>query len=123
MKIFIADDSALIRKSLADVLTDITDVEIVGQASRVDEAVQGIVKTAPKLVILDIHMPPTSGIDVLSNVKTKANPPIVAVFTEYDFPEYRLKCRQAGADFFFVKSSEQDELIELIRRLAAGENR
>jgi len=122
MKIFIADDSALIRNSLTDALTDITGVEIVGQASRVNTAVQGIVKTTPKLVILDIHMPPTSGFDVLSSVKKLAAPPVVAVFTENDFPEYRRKCQQANADYFFVKSSGQDDLIELVRKLAAGKN-
>lgn len=123
MKIFIADDSILIRNSLTDVLADITGVEIVGQASRVDEAIQGIIKTTPKLVILDIHMPPTSGFDVLSSVKTLATPPVVAVFTENDFSEYRLKCQQAGADYFFEKSSDQEELIELVRQLAAGKAR
>ena len=119
MKIFIADDSVLICRSLAAVLEDIPGVKIVGQASRVDTAVQGIVKTTPQMVILDIHMPPTTGIDVLVQVKRMANPPIVAVFTENDFSDYRRKCAEAGADYFFVKSINQDDLIELVRRLAA----
>jgi DNA-binding NarL/FixJ family response regulator len=120
MKIFIADDSVLIRKSLVAVLADIPEIEIVGQASEVNAAVEGIVQSRPQVVILDIHMPPTTGIDVLKRVKTLETPPIVAIFTGNDFPEYRRKCAKEGADYFFDKNTGQADLINLTRQLATG---
>ena len=70
----------------------------------------------PDVVILDIRMPDGSGIDVLQTIKQGEPAPAVIVLTNYPYPAYRQKCLQAGADFFLDKSTEFDQIPELIER-------
>ena len=118
MKIFIADDSEYLRISLIDMLGDIPGTEMVGQAATVNEAIDGILQTCPEVVILDIQMPGGTGIEVLKRVKTFPLQPVVIIFTNHPFPQYRKKCFEAGADYFFEKSTDQETLIDLIEHLS-----
>ena len=67
-------------------------------------ALESVRELVPDVVILDIRMPGDSGIEVLEKMKKNVDPPVVIMFTNYPFPQYREKCRQAGAEFFFDKS-------------------
>ena len=101
-------------------LDELTDVEIVGQAETVAEAISAIGKLQPDVVILDIRMPDGSGIDVLQTIKQDEPMPVVIVLTNYPYPAYRQKCLQAGADFFLDKSTEFDQIPELFERFKRG---
>lgn len=108
MKVFIADDSPILRERLKTMLSDFPEVEIAGQAQDTPEAIQSIKELEPDVVILDIRMPGGSGIEVLQSIK-KDRPDIkVIVFTNYPYPQYRKKCMDLGADFFFAKATESD---------------
>jgi DNA-binding NarL/FixJ family response regulator len=117
VKVFIADDSLIVRERLVALLDELSGVEIVGQAEHVAEAISAIWKLQPDVVILDIRMPGGSGIDVLQNIKQAGAGPIVIILTNYPFPGYRQKCLQAGADFFLDKSTEFDQIPALVERL------
>ena len=114
IKVFIADDSRIVQEHLVTILDELAEVEIVGQAKTVAEAISAIVKLQPDVVILDIRMPDGSGIDVLQTIKQDDPAPAVIVLTNYPYPAYRQKCLQAGADFFLDKSTEFDQIPELI---------
>ena len=116
IKVFIADDSRIVQEHLVTILDELAEVEIVGQAKTVAEAISAIVKLQPDVVILDIRMPDGSGIDVLQTIKQGEPAPAVIVLTNYPYPAYRQKCLQAGADFFLDKSTEFDQIPELIER-------
>jgi DNA-binding NarL/FixJ family response regulator len=116
VRVFIADDSRIVREHLVTMLDELTGVEIVGQAETVVEAISAIGKLQPDVVILDIRMPDGSGIDVLQTIKQDVPAPVVIVLTNYPYPAYRQKCLQAGADFFLDKSSEFDQIPELFER-------
>ncbi len=116
IKTFIADDSLLVRERLETMLDELTGVEIVGQADNVTEATNAIRRLQPDVVILDIHMPDGSGIDVLRNIKRDGAGPMVIILTNYPFSGYRQKCLDAGADFFLDKSTEFDQIPDLIKR-------
>ena len=79
----------------------------------------------PEVVVLDIRMPGGSGIDVPKHVKRQRPAPVVIMLTNYPFPPYRSRCLAAGADFFFDKSTELDQVAgalgELARRGAANQ--
>jgi DNA-binding NarL/FixJ family response regulator len=124
IKVFIADDSRIVREHLVTILEELARVEIVGQAENVAEAISAIRRYQPDVVILDIRMPGGSGIDVLQHLKQDQMAPIVIILTNYPHPAYRQKCFQVGADFFLDKSTEFDQipsLFEQIRRdLEAG---
>jgi len=116
VRVFIADDSRIIREHLVTMLEELAEVEIVGQAETVTEAISAIGKLQPDVVILDVRMPDSSGIEVLQIIKQGEPAPVVIVLTNYPYPAYRQKCLQAGADFFLDKSTEFDQIPELFER-------
>jgi len=116
IKVFIADDSLVVREHLVTMLDELAGIVIVGQAETVAEAITAIGKLQPDVVILDIHMPDGSGIDVLQTIKQDGPAPVVIVLTNYPYPAYRQKCLQAGADFFLDKSTEFDQIPKLFER-------
>ena len=116
IKVFIADDSLIVREHLVTMLDELAGIEIVGQAGTVTEAISAIRNLQPDVVILDIRMPGGSGIDVLENIKQNGSALMVIVLTNYPYPGYRQKCMQAGADFFLDKSTEFDQIPELLER-------
>jgi DNA-binding NarL/FixJ family response regulator len=113
VKVFIVDDSAVLRERLITILSELKGIEIIGQAKGPLEAQEAIPKLKPDVVILDIRMPGGKGIDVLENIKKGKSPPIVIMFTNYPYPQYRKKYMDAGADFFFDKSTEFDKITEI----------
>lgn len=97
-------------------LDELAGIEIVGQAGTVTEAISAIRNLQPDVVILDIGMPGGRGIDVLENLKQNDSALLVIVLTNYPYPSYRQKCLQAGADFFLDKSTEFDQIPDLLER-------
>jgi DNA-binding NarL/FixJ family response regulator len=120
IKVFIADDSLIVQEHLVTLLNELSEVEIVGQAETVVEAISAIGKLQPDVVILDIRMPDGSGIAVLQSIKQDKPAPVVIVLTNYPYPAYRQKCLQAGADFFLDKSTEFDQIPALFERYQRG---
>ena len=118
MKVLIADDSAIMREHLADALSGYSRIEIVGEAVNGQQALESVRRLAPDVVILDIRMPDGNGIEVLEQLKKSEGPPVVIMFTNYPFPQYRNKCREVGAEYFFEKSSESHKVIETLEVLA-----
>jgi DNA-binding NarL/FixJ family response regulator len=116
IKVFIADDSLIVREHLVTMLEELAGIEVVGQAANVAEAISAISKLQPDVVILDILMPGGSGIKVLQNIKQAGAGPMVIILTNYPYPVFRQKCLQAGADFFLDKSTEFDQIPELFER-------
>ena len=119
MRLFIADDSEILRTRLIDMLSEIEGIKVVGEASDSKEAVERVEALKPDVVILDIRMPGGDGIVALETMKkNRKGQPKVIVFTGYPYLQYRKRCMDAGADFFFYKALEFEQLIELIRDLA-----
>jgi len=117
MKVFIADDSEYICNSLKAMLSKIPGIEIIGQAGETREAIELIYKLKPEVVILDIRMPGGSGMEVLKQIKKNASAPLVIILTNFPYPQYRKKCMELGADFFFEKSSEFARIPEVLKQL------
>ena len=122
IKVFIADDSLIVREHLVTMLEELAGIEIAGQAGNVAEAISAIRLLKPDAVILDILMPGGSGIDVLENIKQNDSTLVVIVLTNYPYPIFRQKCLQAGADFFLDKSTEFDQIPELFERFKWGKS-
>jgi len=118
MRLFIADDSEILRSRLVDILFDIVGVEIIGQEGDVNKAIDAIKRLKPEVVIMDIQIPGGNGILALEIIKGIENPPIVIMFTNYPYLQYRKKCMDLGADHFFYKATEFEKLIKLIEHYA-----
>ena len=118
MKVFLVDDSVVIRQRLKRMLADVQEVVVIGEAGDAQTATtDNILKQKPDVVLLDIHLLDGSGIDVLQTLKKAQPAPAVIILTNYPFPQYRQKCLEAGADFFFVKSTEFDQVVPALKQL------
>jgi len=113
-RVFIADDSRIIRERLASLLGELEDVEIVGQAGDLTEVIASIPAARPDFVILDIWMLGGSGIEALKFIKRAPSAPAVIILTNYPSPEYREACLKEGADYFFDKSHEFERVVEVV---------
>jgi DNA-binding NarL/FixJ family response regulator len=118
MKVFIADDSRDIRNRIITMLSDLESIDMIGQAENVEDAISSIREINPDVVILDIRMPGGSGIDVLENIDKKNSLPVIIMLTNYPYPQYRKKCMDAGADFFFDKSGEFEKVIDVLSSIS-----
>ena len=90
---------------------------MVGESGQVQEATNAILEQKPDVVLLDIHLFNGNGIDVLQRLKKEKPAPAVIILTNYPYPQYRQKCLEAGADFFFVKSTEFDQVVPALKQL------
>lgn len=118
MKVFVVDDSALLREQVVGLLSELIGIEIVGQSQSALEAFHATCELKPDVVILDIHLTGGSGIDVLQRIKGLDAAPIVIILTNSPTPPYRKKCMRAGADFFLDKSSEFENVRALVQSLS-----
>lgn len=118
MKVVIADDSALVRTRLKDLLSDLPDVEVVGEAGDGHTAVLLIQCLNPDVVILDLKMPRGSGLDVLRQIKRDGGRPAVLVLTNYgSLTPYRTACAAAGVDAFLNKTTEIFKVADVLEAL------
>ena len=113
-KVFIVDDSPVVRERLVTLLSDLPSVEIVGQAEIAFEAISATRRLKPDVMLLDISMPGGSGIHVLEMVKQERPAPLVIMLTNFAHEQYRQKCLQLGADYFFDKSTEFEKVLSVL---------
>ena len=121
MKVFVVDDSPLVRERLVSLLSEVEGVDVVGSADNADEGIKGISSSKPDVAVLDIRMPAGNGITVLERIKQQVSPPTVIMLTNYPYPQYRKKCMDAGADYFFDKSGEFHKVTDVLERMVAEE--
>ena len=114
----IVDDSVVIRQRLTRLLSKLDGIEVVGEADDVPVAKKLVEKLKPDVAVLDIRMPSGSGADLVQELKQLKPAPTVIMLTNYPYPENRKKCMDLGADFFFDKSTEFQEVVRLLGRMA-----
>ena len=118
MKIIIADDSKLIRDRITERVELIDTVNVVAQTTNSFETIEEIKKHKPDVLILDIRMPEGSGINVLKYIQKNKIRIVTIVVTNYPIVQYKNKCFELGADYFYSKASEFDEVFKLVEKLA-----
>jgi DNA-binding NarL/FixJ family response regulator len=115
--VFIVDDVPSMRARLAEFITDIPGVKVVGAAGSTSDAINGILETHPSCVLLDFKLIGGTGVDVLRAVHAKTPGTVFVVLTNSPDPQYRRACMEAGADHFFDKSTEFERIGEVIQDL------
>ena len=116
-KVYVVDDSELVRERLIDMLSDVEEVKIIGATGDPEEAMAEIPILNPHAVILDIRMPGKSGIEVLREIKKDEPSPVVIILTSYPYPQYQKECTDAGADYFLNKSTEFNKIAKVLKGL------
>ena len=116
--VFLVEDSAPIRMRLAEMLGAINGVSIVGEADAPASAIEGILRTRPDSVVLDIQLIGGSGIEVLRKIRPVEPGIVFIMLTNHPDPQYRRICLEAGANYFLDKSSEFEKVMDVLRDLA-----
>ena len=120
LRVVIADDSALLRERVEALISDLADVQLVGQATNAQEALEVVQRSKPDVVVLDIRMPGGNGIEALKMIRALEAPPVVIMLTAFPYPQYRTKCIEAGAAFFLDKAKEFDRVADVLEQMRAS---
>lgn len=123
MKVFVVEDSQAVRERLIEMIREIDDLEVVGEAATYEAAVAGIMATRPDVAILDINLAAGSGIEVLANVKQRLPGLKAVMLTNYTSPQHQKASADAGAEYFLDKSSDFDRIPEILERIAREDSR
>lgn len=119
MKLLIVDDSELIRTRLLGLLDGIPGIEAIYTADTLAETLKSVRREAPTLVILDLHLSDGIAIQIINPIKQLASGVQIAMLTNDASELNRRECQKAGADWFFDKSAEFLDLLDVVRQQAA----
>jgi DNA-binding NarL/FixJ family response regulator len=122
IRVVIADDHAIVREGIRQVLDGSEGIQVVGEASDGVEAFSRAQDLVPDVVVLDVSMPGESGLDVAKRLKRALPATRVLMLSVYDNTEFVLEAVRAGADGYLLKDSSPAELRGAIRRVVAGES-
>jgi len=121
VKIVVADDHEVVRAGFAALLDTQPDFTVVGTASDGAEAVKICRELRPDVVLMDVRMPGTDGIEATRQLTAGANGPHVIILTTFDLDEYVYDALRAGASGFLLKDVTGERLFDAVRVVAAGE--
>jgi two-component system, NarL family, invasion response regulator UvrY len=120
IKILIADDHAIVRKGLVQILADSPDAIVVVEASDGEEALAKVDGGDFDLVLLDISMPGRGGLDVLKDLKSR-NPRLpVVILSMHPEEQYAVRALRCGASGYLTKGSASDDLLHAIHKVLSG---
>lgn len=120
IKVFLVDDQNLVRQGVQALLDIATEIEVVGEASNGQEALEKIPELKPDVVLLDMRMPGLSGLDVLHELSSIKQLPPTIILTTFDDEELILAGVKAGAKGYLLKDVPLEELVDGIKQVAEG---
>jgi DNA-binding NarL/FixJ family response regulator len=123
VRVLLADDHALVRAGYQTILGGEDDIDVVGEASDGQAAVDLAIRDAPDVVLMDIRMPHLDGIQATRRITTNTRlvSTRVIVLTTFDLDEYVFGALRAGASAFLLKGVDPVELLHAVRTVAAGD--
>jgi DNA-binding NarL/FixJ family response regulator len=121
ISVLLADDQPLLRRGFRMILETEDDLTVVGEAGNGEEAVDLAGQHTPDVVLMDIQMPGTDGIEATRRITAAGPLPKVLILTTFDLDEYAFGALRAGASGFLLKDVRPAELVAAIRTVAAGD--
>ncbi|MFI7346077.1 response regulator [Streptomyces sp. NPDC049936] len=121
IRLLVVDDDPLVRAGLSLMLGGADDVEIVGEAADGDEVEALVDRTRPDVVLMDIRMPVVDGLAATERLRGRAEAPQIIVLTTFHADEQVLRALRAGAAGFVLKDTPPAEILDAVRRVAAGD--
>ena len=120
IKVLIADDHAIVRRGLKQILEETPDIVVRGEAANADEVFARLRLGAWDVLVLDINMPGRSGVDVLKEIKRQRAKLPVLILSMHAEEQYAARVLKAGASGYLPKESAPDELVKAIRKVHGG---
>lgn len=121
IRVFLADDQALVRSGFRMLIEAEDDLIVVGEASDGDAAIRALLADPADVVLMDIRMPVMDGVEATRRIAHLGLTTKVLVLTTFDLDEYVFSALRAGASGFLLKDARPSELLSAIRNVAAGE--
>jgi two-component system invasion response regulator UvrY len=119
-RVFIADDHAIVRQGLKQIVSETADIQLGGEAADGQETLRLVRSGTCDVLVLDINMPGISGLDILRVLKRERPDLAVLVLSIHAENQYAVRCLRAGAAGYLTKESAPEELVNAIRQVAAG---
>jgi len=120
MRILVADDHAVVRNGLKQIVSDTSDIVVSAEASNGQEALNKALEDDYDVVLLDITMPDRSGLDILKEIKSQKPELPVLILSIHPEEQYAVRALKAGAAGYLTKESAPEELIKAMRRVSGG---
>ncbi|MBQ1027832.1 response regulator transcription factor [Micromonospora sp. C95] len=121
IRVLLVDDQPLVRAGLRVLIADVPDMAVVGEAATGAEAVRLTREVLPDVVLMDLRMPGTDGIQATRTITDSGGPARVLVLTTFDDDEHVHAALRAGASGFLVKDMALEDILGAIRVVAAGD--
>ena len=118
--VLVADDHPLFRRGIVELLAETPDMQVVAETGTADEVLAGLRRADVDVVVLDLGMPGTNGVDLLDRIRREWPALPVLVLTVYPEDLYAVRALRAGAAGYLTKDSAAEELIQAIQRVRAG---
>jgi two-component system, NarL family, response regulator DevR len=122
IRVFLVDDHEVVRRGLRELIEEEDDLEVIGEAATAGMALSGISKEVPDVAVLDVRLPDGDGVEVCREIRTR-NPEIACLMlTSFSDDEALFNAIMAGAAGYVLKQVRGNDLVDAIRRVAAGES-
>lgn len=120
IRILVADDHAVVRQGVVQILADVKDMLVKDEAQNGTETLDKVSKYEYDVVLLDISMPGRSGLEILEEIKAQRPKLAVLILSMHPEEQYAVRALRAGASGYLTKASAPQELIGAIRKVASG---
>ena len=120
IRVFIADDHAVVRRGIQNLLSDAGDIEVVGEAADGRAALKALEATAIDVLVLDLSLPKINGPEVLRRLRAQSPHVQVVILSMYPEEQYALRLLRDGAAAYIAKDRPAEELVTAVREAAAG---
>jgi two-component system, NarL family, invasion response regulator UvrY len=120
IQVLLVDDHAVVREGLRHLLESCGDVKVMGEASDGHEALRQIRQLRPDVTVMDLAMPGLDGIETTKHIENEELKTKIVILTMYTNEEYAVRLLQAGVRGFVGKGASKHEIVEAIRKVAAG---
>lgn len=120
IRVVVADDHAVVRRGLIQILAETTDIDVVAEAATGAEVLRRVQENDCDVVVLDVAMPNGGGIEILDRLRRLRPQVAVLILSVYPEDQYALRALKAGASGYLTKASAPEELTRAIRQVARG---
>jgi DNA-binding NarL/FixJ family response regulator len=121
LRILLADDHPVVRTGLRTLIETIDDLEVVGEAADGEEALREVLLLRPDVVLMDVRMEGVDGVEATRRIRAAVPETAVLMLTMYDDDATVFTAMQAGARGYLLKGAGQDEIVNAVRAVAAGQ--
>jgi len=121
IRVLVVDDHAIVRKGVRALLAEVEEIEVVGEASEGEEAIELVDRLHPDVIMMDLVMPKMDGIEAISKITAKYPDARILALTSFANDDKVFPAIKSGAIGYLLKDSDPDELIPAIRQVYRGE--